>query len=66
MAQLVVKHLEGSKYNVLLNGVYPVTTIRRKYETWLVPYANELLEVNNLKSVSNVVCGDNTPILLVK
>ncbi len=57
MTQLTVKHAQGSSFNVTLNGVYPITTIRRKYQTWLVPYGKELIEVNNLSEVKEVIMG---------
>lgn len=66
MAQLTVKHAQGSTFNVTLNGTYPITTIRRKYQTWLVPHGNELLEVNNLKDVSKVIMESNAEVKLVR
>lgn len=62
MAQLQVKREKGLTYKVTLNGHYPITGIRRKYSTWLVPQDNDLLEVKNLREVSKVIMGSEVPV----
>ncbi|MDX1371478.1 MAG: hypothetical protein R3321_03370 [Nitrososphaeraceae archaeon] len=66
MAQLTVQRKQGSTFNVTLNGTYPITTIRRKYQTWLVPHGNELIEVDNLDTVGKVIMNSDTKVKLVR
>lgn len=66
MAQLTIKRAQGSSFDVTLNGTYPITTIRRKYETWLVPHGKELLEVANLHDVGRVIMDSDIKVKLVR
>ncbi|MDX1371950.1 MAG: hypothetical protein R3321_05740 [Nitrososphaeraceae archaeon] len=67
MAHLTVQHKQGSTYEAILDGTWPTkTTIRRKYETWLVPHRNELLEVNNLDEVGRAIAGYSLAVKLVR